>query len=217
MTDIVTITTTDILRLFVTINKIRQLSDDEEKTRKRRRTRLVDVTSGRGSDDIASMFSSAFQTVEDVMTEQPDCLREQDDLSKAIEFMQDGKFRHLPIMNKKSKLVGIVSDRDVLHHLPPLGGQGPVESDAFRSNLFACDPKDQSLSERVTRIMTIDMVRILPSCSFYDAAGTMLDARIGCLLVVDERENLCGIVTVTDLLRGLLTAYELTKKSQTHL
>ncbi len=208
------VTTGDILKLFVRLHKIHQLSEEEGKTRKR--MRLVDLTSGEGPGDIAALFSSAFKTVEDILTEQPDCLQDRDDLAKAIKIMQDGKFRHVPIVNEKRGVVGIISDRNVLRHLPPPGGQQPVEAEAFRSNLFAVDPKDPSLSLRVTRIMASDVVHILPSCSFYDAVKTMHDARISCLVVVDEGENLRGIVTVTDVMRALLTAYELTKKSQAY-
>jgi len=208
------LTTDDILKLFIRVHKISQLSKEEGKPRKM--TRLIDMTSGEGSHDIRGLFSSAFKTVEDIMTEQPDCLEEQDDLAKAIQAMQKGRFRHVPVIDNKGRLTGIISDRNILQHLPFPVGQRPGQAEGFRSKLFAVDPKDPSLMLRVISIMTSDVVRVLPSCSFYDAAKKMHDMGISCLAVVDEAEKLRGVVTVTDVMRALLTAYEMSWKLQAH-
>jgi CBS domain-containing protein len=54
---------------------------------------------------------------------------------------------------------------------------------------------------------------ILPSCSICEAAYILHEKKISCLLVVDEQEKLRGIVTVTDLMRALLAAYEPPEKA----
>jgi len=202
------VTASDIIKLFVRLDAIRRLRTETGKRR-----RLVDVLFV-GSQEVAAVLSSVLQTVADIMIEQVVCLEETDTLAKAMEVMQERKFRHVPIVNKQKKLVGIVSDRDVLRHLPFPGGQRPAESAAFRGRLFAVDPTEESLKVPLARIMTREVVHVLPTDSFYDAVRTLHKMKVSCLPVVDEEKKVQGIATVTDVMRALLVAYKLTEKSQ---
>jgi acetoin utilization protein AcuB len=130
-----------------------------------------------------------------------------------MEAMKNGKFRHVPIVDPEGTLVGILSDRDVLRYLPFVGGQRLPGTDAFRSSLFHVDTRDPSLSLPITSIMTRNVTHIRQNCSFYDAVIMLRELKISCLPVVDEEKKLRGIVTVTDIMRALLGAYELTEKS----
>jgi CBS domain-containing protein len=215
--DLVSIVTAeDILKFFVRLDTIRQLCAEagtEGKVRKKRR--LVDLISG-GLGEMTATLLSVFQTVQDIMTEQVVCLEEQDNMAKAMEVMQVGKFRHVPIVDGQKRLVGIISDRDILRHLPPSTGRQPSPSQAevFRSRLFSVDPKDPSLKTPLMRIMTLDVIHVPPTCSFYDAAKMLHEMRVSCLPVLDKEKDIRGIVTTTDVMRTLLAAYELTEKSQ---
>jgi acetoin utilization protein AcuB len=202
------VTATDIIRLFVRLDAIRKLCAEKGKKR-----RLVDVLSG-GSAEAAAALSSVLRTVGDIMIDQVVCLAEGDSLARGMEVMQEGKFRHVPVVNKDGKLIGIVSDRDVLRHLPFPGGAQGSESETFRSRLFAVDPQEQSLKRPLSEIMTGKVVHVLPGDSFYDAVKTLYDKRVSCLPVADEGKKLLGIVTVTDVMRALLAAYKLMEKSR---
>ena len=212
------VTITDILHLFIRLNKILQLfnlTGEREKTAKKK-IRLIDMNRRGGGSNVSSLLSSAIQTVEDIMTEQPVSLEEQEILSDAIEVMQKEKIRHVPIVNREGKLVGMVSDRNVLRHLstPPKHKPSQAEDEGFRTRLFAVDPKDPNLSLLLKRIMTKDIVSVLPSYGLFNAIGILHENMISSLLVVDEEENLLGIVTVTDVMRALFTVYEMAEKSQ---
>jgi acetoin utilization protein AcuB len=202
------VTASDIINLFVRLDAIRSLCAETGK-----KQRLVDVLSG-GSDEAAAALASVMRTVGDIMVEQVVCLEEQDTLGKAMEVMQQGKFRHVPVVNKQNKLVGIVSDRDVLRHLPFPGGDSTSQTETFRGRLFAVDPKEQNLKLSLSRIMTREVVHVSAADSFYDAVKKLYEMRVSCLPVVDEEEKLKGIFTVTDVMRALLAAYRLTEKSQ---
>ncbi|KUO59267.1 MAG: inosine-5-monophosphate dehydrogenase [Alphaproteobacteria bacterium BRH_c36] len=52
-------------------------------------------------------------TAKDVMTAGIHCCREDDDLSKAVRHMEELKVRRLPVINKKNRMVGILSLGDV--------------------------------------------------------------------------------------------------------
>lgn len=205
------VTAADIVKTFLRLNAIRQLYAEPREAGMKKR--LVELLSG-GADGATIVLSSLLQTVEDVMTETVVALEEHDNLSKAMEVMQRGKFRHLPIVDSQKRLVGIVSDRDILHHLPFQSKQCPREADTFRSGLFDVSPDDPKLKLSLKKVMTTEVVHILPESGFYDAVEILHTQKISCLPIVDEGEKLRGIITVTDVMRGLLAAYSLIAKSE---
>jgi acetoin utilization protein AcuB len=205
------VTVSDIIKIFVRLNTIRQLCANVEKQQKR--PRLADLASG-SSLDLMALISSAVQTVEDSMTEQVICLEKEDSLGKAVEVIQKRNFRHLPIVDEQRRFVGIVSDRDILRHLPFAKREPASQTEVFRGDLFGVSSKDPSLKLRITKVMTRDVVSVLPSCSFNDAVKTLHDKRVSCLPVVDEEKKILGIVTVSDVLRTMLAAYQLTERTQ---
>ncbi|MHC4573718.1 MAG: CBS domain-containing protein [Planctomycetota bacterium] len=202
------ITAGDILKLFVRLGTIRKLCAGTDK-----KTRLIDLVSG-GPGEAGALLSSVLQTVRDVMTEHVACLQEHDTMTEAMETMKKGVFRHVPVVDKEGKLVGVVSDRDVLHRLSFTNKPRPLHSKGFRGRLFAADAEDPGLKLPLGRIMAKKVVHVSPMCNFYDAAKMLHETRISCLPVVDEEKKVCGIVTVTDVMRALLAAYELSDKSR---
>ena len=210
------VTSEDILKFFVRLDMIRQLCTKAGANAKQAKKRkLVDLVSG-GAGEMAATLLSVFQTVQDIMTEEVVCLQEQDDLAKVMETMQKGEFRHVPILDKQERVVGIVSDRDVLRHLPYLPytqRQRALQAETFRSLLFSVDPKDPSLKLPLSRVMTVDVIDVLPSCSFYDAAKKMHEKKVSCLPVLNNEKEIQGIVTTMDVMRSLLAAYELSDRA----
>jgi acetoin utilization protein AcuB len=216
------VTSADIVKLFVRLGAIRQLHVKAGKVGgtpqggNSKNKQLLDLLSG-GSDEMADVLSSVLRTVEDVMTDQVVSLEEQDNLAKAMDVMQEGKFRHVLIVDREGRLTGIISDRDILRYLPIRSRQSQVQgapSEQFRSRLFDVAPEDASLGLPVKNIMSREVVHVLPTCSFYDAVKMLHEMKISCLPVVDEEKKLRGIVTATDVMRGLLAAYKLTAKSE---
>jgi acetoin utilization protein AcuB len=160
-------------------------------------------------------LSTILQTVEDIMTEQVVTLDGQETLAKAIETMQKGNFRHVPVVEKQKKLVGIISDRDILQHLPFCSRQSWSKGKAFRDRLFDVAPSEPALKQTVSHIMKCNPVHVLPDCDFYTAVKMLNETKISCLPVVHNEKKLVGIVTVTDVMRGLLAIYALLEKSVT--
>lgn len=90
--------------------------------------------------------------------------------------MQVGVIRHLPVLDDRKRLVGMLSDRDVLR---------------------AVGAKRHG---KVADFMTRDVVTIQPGEPAHLAAQLMLDHKIGSLPVVDEEGTLIGVITQTDYL-----------------
>ncbi|MBA7679437.1 Inosine-5'-monophosphate dehydrogenase [subsurface metagenome] len=203
-------TSTDVLKIFARLDAIGQLCQEEREIEPRRR--FVDLLSG-DSGHATLAISSVIQTVKDIMTEQVVCLAEQDNLAKVMEVMQVGRFRHVPIIDRQKTVVGIISDRDVLRHLPFRKGQRQPQAEMFRNGLFDIDSDELVIRQPINRIIKRDVTHVPPDCSFHDAVKMLQEVNISCLPVTDNEKKVLGIVTVTDVMRGLLAAYALLEKA----
>jgi CBS domain-containing protein len=111
-----------------------------------------------------------------------------DNLRIVDEIMVLGRVRHLPVV-RRGTLVGVVSQRDLLH--------------ASLSNVIGLPSEEQNLfleGVNISEVMSAPPVSIGPEVPVQEAARIMAERKIGCLLVVDNGE-VAGIVTETDLLR----------------
>ena len=104
--------------------------------------------------------------------------------------------------------MGLVSDKDILRNLPFAGRRPPSLPKRFREHLFEIDSWTKSLQLPLDSIMKRKVLHILPGCSVCEAADILYKKKISYLPVIDEQEKLRGVVTVTDLIRALLAAYE---------
>ncbi|MBW7990239.1 MAG: CBS domain-containing protein [Planctomycetes bacterium] len=204
------VTATDVLRLFVRLHAIGHLYEEKTKTEPRRR--FVDLLAG-NSDEAIWALSSVLGTVKDIMTEEVVSLDEHDNLDKVMKLMQKGKFRHVPVVDRQKKLVGIISDRDVLRLLPYRKGQRKAKSEVFRADLFDVEPYEPVTHQQVYRIMNRDVIHVQPDCGFHEVVKMLHEKKISCVPVIDENKNILGIATVTDVMRGLLAAYALFEKT----
>jgi len=82
-----------------------------------RRLRLVDLNLKNGVP-LDEIFSMGAQTVRDVMTKDVVRLRHDDHVGTAIDRMREHEVRHLPVFHADGKLVGMLSDKDLLKFLP---------------------------------------------------------------------------------------------------
>ncbi len=116
------------------------------------------------------------------MTRQPCCVSPEVSVLELIHTFHEKQFRHLLVVEADDKLIGVVSDRDVVRCL----GHGRKP--------------DREALERIKarEIMSGDLVTVGPQTPVVRAARIMLDQGISCLPVKEE-ERLVGIVTNTDL------------------
>lgn len=134
------------------------------------------------------MFVSRSMTSR-VITTYPD-----DDIFDAKEKMDAYHIRHLPVVDKKNLLVGIVTDRDIRSALPS------------RLLQYLGKKEERSaLSEyKVQDIMTQNPLTISPNQTIQDALLLIQKNLIGALPVVDENGQLQGIISIRDLLRAYI-------------
>jgi CBS domain-containing protein len=113
---------------------------------------------------------------------------------EAVVRMQRARVRHLPVVSREGLLVGVVTDRDLRHHL-------------FSPSLFEAlgsTPVDVLLDgTHVAEIMSTDVISVAPDETAAEAAWTMRKHRVGSLPVM-ERGRVVGIITEADVLRHIV-------------
>jgi acetoin utilization protein AcuB len=131
-------------------------------------------------------------TLDTIMTRHVVTVSMDDDLRAVRELFNRYKFHHV-VVTEKCRVVGVISDRDLLSHLSPFVGTPSERS------LDAA-----SLNRKAHQVMTRKLVSAGPKTPVADAALLLLNNNISCLPVLDEHGACVGIVTWRDLLRWSL-------------
>lgn len=115
-------------------------------------------------------------------------------LSDVHKAMTEGGFHHVPVVSGR-KLIGLLSTTDLLRV----------------SYEYGTDPRqvDAVLDHTVTieQLMRKYPVTLKKGQTVRDAVGVFAEGKFHSLPVVDEDDNLLGIVTTTDVLRYMMEQY----------
>jgi acetoin utilization protein AcuB len=138
--------------------------------------------------------------VSDLMTTNVETVTMDTALSDAWGIFREHRFHHLPVLDENNKLVGIISDRDVLYYISPR-----VES----GNATVAEL--EVLRKPAHQFMSRGPLTVYPNTSVTRVLRTIIDQSVSCLPVVDDELNLLGIVTWRDVIKFVLARMESTK------
>lgn len=140
-------------------------------------------------------------TTKHLMTSHPRVIKASDTLLKAYEIMHELQIRHLPVLDGRNKVVGILSDRDIQR--------------AMSVKKLNAIQKDVMLDEKllVEDFMSWPVFTVSESTPIKKVAQEMLDQKVSAFLVEDSLENLKGIITTDDLLKYIISE----EKIQQHM
>ncbi|MGE5215811.1 MAG: CBS domain-containing protein [Chloroflexota bacterium] len=127
--------------------------------------------------------------VKERMSKSPATVKPDDGLKDAIWKMEHGHFRHLPVVDEKDKLIGMLTDRDIRLIRPSLAFVKKEEAEV------------QLWSISVQQAAVFDPIRVKPETTLKEAAELMLRWHVGGLPVVDDHDRVIGMITYTDILR----------------
>jgi CBS domain-containing membrane protein len=133
-----------------------------------------------------------FMKVKDAMEKDVLTLHKGDFLDVAENIMTLGRIRHLPIVDENGRLVGLVSQRDLLR-----------ASVASVLGLSRTAERDWLASISVDQVMSKSVASVGPETELAEAVELMVRQKYGCLPVV-EQGRLVGLLTETDCLDCLL-------------
>jgi CBS domain-containing protein len=128
--------------------------------------------------------------VKDLMRTNVVTLHSSDMLGVAEDIMNMGRIRHLPVVDAKNHVAGIVTQRDLYK--------------AAISSVLGFDraKEHEWLGKvRASDVMTKEVILIAAEAGIVEAVDKMVTAKIGCLPVADEDGKLVGLLTETDCLR----------------
>jgi CBS domain-containing protein len=104
------------------------------------------------------------------------------------------QFRHLPVTDKR-KLIGLLTERDLLRISASVLLPHGKEQDQFIGQRFT-----------VGDVMNQNVVATSADAPLFEAARRMFRDRLGCLPVVNEQNELVGLLTTSDCMRAALEA-----------
>jgi len=130
--------------------------------------------------------------VAEVMTPHPRSVQINQKLSDVRAALADGRMHHLPVVDGQ-RLVGIITMTDLLEF-----GFEPRDPQENR---------DEFLDEhfQIGQIMQTELVKIPSDSTVRDAAKALTTGTLHAVPVVDDDQNLIGIVTSTDIVSYLLS------------
>ncbi len=129
--------------------------------------------------------------VEDLMTRKVFTLDEEKRLFIAQQIMDWAHIRHVPVVNSQRRVVGLVSNRDVLR----------ASISIVSSKVAKAEGQQHLTGIPVRDVMRAPVQTVAPDQSVQEAASLMRRGKIGCLPVVNAQQELIGIITEYDLLK----------------
>ncbi len=130
--------------------------------------------------------------VRDVMTPNPITVEEDVSFQDALKLIRDKGIRRLPVVDGEGRLVGIITEKDLLYASPSKA----TSLDVWELNYLLSKLK-------VKDLMTRNVVTVSDDLPIEEAAKIMADRKIGGLPVLRDGK-LVGIITETDIFRVLL-------------
>ena len=127
--------------------------------------------------------------VSEIMRREVVTLSAREKLDLTQDLMSLGRVRHLPVVDDDQRVVGIVSDRDLL----AAAMTDVLDFEAVSRRTFL-------RSIEVAEVMTKDVVSVMPDTSIGEVARILVERKIGAVPVVDAGGELLGLVTETDLI-----------------
>jgi len=126
------------------------------------------------------------------MTRNPITIAADVGIDDALHLMRERKIRRLPVLNAAGQMIGIVSDKDLLHAAP-----SPATS------LSVHELRYLLAKLTVKKVMSSPVITVTPDTPLEQAARIMADSKIGGLPVI-EQGRLVAITTETDIFKALL-------------
>ena len=127
--------------------------------------------------------------VKERMTRNPIFIRPDMPVTEAQALMKREKIHHLPVLDKDEKLVGIVTEKDLLYASPSVA-----------TTLSVYEMTSLLAKLKVDKVMSRDVMTVTEDIPLEEAARVMADRRIGGLPIM-RGKALVGMITESDLFR----------------
>jgi CBS domain-containing protein len=137
--------------------------------------------------------------VSDLMSREVRAMTPDTPVTEAVELLLDQDYRALPVVDEERRVVGILTDGDLLHRagLLPISAQQALTASELSHHLAMM----RRAKVTVGHLMTTPPITVQAATSTAEAVQQMVEHDIKRLPVVDEKGRLMGIVSRLDLFR----------------
>lgn len=155
---------------------------------------ISNVSSAKKSYQQVEHFTAKVAVVfaEQIMSSPVITLAEDSSITQAFRLFEKYEFRHVPVTTSNQKLLGIISDRDVLREL----GRNDIRS------------VERQAGRTVADIMISEVLTASRKTDIRYITRLFVENRIGSMPIMEDRK-LVGIMTRSDILKAILNHYEL--------
>lgn len=150
----------------------------------------------------------------DVMTTPVISIRADTPLKRAAEILDENYFSGVPVIDDEDKLIGIISERDILRYTQQIIGQplrDPHRVFTKSQEILHIDITHRGVevielvaSTTVEKLMTTNVVYITEETPLYEIVRLLQEHGINRIPVVNSDDKLQGIVTRADIIRTLI-------------
>jgi acetoin utilization protein AcuB len=130
--------------------------------------------------------------VRERMSRKPVTITADTPITEALKVMRQKHVRRLPVLDQEGRMVGIVSEKDLLYASP-----SPATSLSIYEMHYALTHLQTS------ELMSTEVITVTPETPVEEAARIMADNKIGGLPVMED-DWLAGIITETDIFKVFL-------------
>jgi acetoin utilization protein AcuB len=138
--------------------------------------------------------------VKDRMSRHPLTIGAETSLSDTHRYMEEQNIRHLPIVDKSGRMLGVVTEDDLLKAEP-----------SSATSLSVWEIHSLLMKVKVKDVMIQDVITTTEDTPIEEAAHLMLENKIGCLPVMRD-DMLVGIITESDVFRTFMELFAARQK-----
>ena len=186
-----------------------EISDEDIYEAMKRITGYLDIT----PDDFHEVYRHAYRhaleriihltKARDVMTKDVVCVRKDTPLEEVAEKMEGKVISGVPVIAGHGRVVGIISEKDFLSQMDAKAAR------TFMGLVAECLRGDGCLAvsiqgKRAENIMTAPAITVNEDTPIVKIAALFAEKNINRVPVLNDRGNLCGIVSRADIVRASL-------------
>lgn len=120
--------------------------------------------------------------IKEIMTKDVKCVKSDTSINEVLEIMRANDLGFVPVLDG-TKLVGVITDKDIINN------ELEIEE----------EKQEEYFSKEVATIMSTNIIKINENTSEKEVFQIMKDKKLRRIPVIDENNNLTGIVSLNDL------------------
>lgn len=128
-------------------------------------------------------------------------------VEEAVKILSQNQISGLPVVDDKNRLIGIITERDIvvfssdLHIIPLMSSSNWISPYTDVSKISSSKRGYDLISKtNVEKVMTKKLYDVTGDSNWYEIVKLMKSGKINHIPVVDKERKLIGIITRTDML-----------------